>query len=282
MAWLAEQEADLKRQLEDSELKLYQYKKDRNLLAVSLDDKESMLSQNLASVNSKLTELHIKLIELDAKRKMIERARDNIADEETLPEIREKATIQKLRESYVQLSKEYADLSSRYGPEHPKMKALTGQMETVRKAYEQEIDAVLATFEKSYQELLDNEHALKALMEQQKNEAIELSKIEVEYKPLQARVRAGREDVRHHRQPAEGDRHHRPDEDQQRAGARARDRAGHSGAAAGRFRTCCSGSCWGSGPGSAWPSRSRRSTTRSRRRQTSSSSSARRCWGWSP
>ena len=40
------------------------------------------------------------------------------------------------------------------------------------------------TFEKSYQELLDNEHALKALMEQQKNEAIELSKIEVEYKPL--------------------------------------------------------------------------------------------------
>jgi capsular exopolysaccharide synthesis family protein len=185
MAWLAEQEADLKRQLEGSELKLYQYKKDRNLLAVSLDDKQSMLSQNLASVNGKLTDLHIKLIELDAKRKMIQRARANIKDEETLPEIREKETIQKLRDSYVQLSKELADLSSRYGPEHPKIKAVTGQMETIRKAYEQEIDAVLSSFEKSYQELLDNEHALKGLMEQQKNEAIELSKIEVEYKPLQ-------------------------------------------------------------------------------------------------
>ena len=45
MAWLAEQESDLKRQLEESELKLYQYKKDRNLLAVSLDDKQSMLSR---------------------------------------------------------------------------------------------------------------------------------------------------------------------------------------------------------------------------------------------
>ena len=89
MAWLAEQEAELKRQLEDSELKLYQYKKDRNLLAVSLDDKQSMLSQNLASVNAKLTELHIRLLEMDAKRKMIQQARDNIADEETLPEIRE-------------------------------------------------------------------------------------------------------------------------------------------------------------------------------------------------
>jgi capsular exopolysaccharide synthesis family protein len=184
MAWLAEQESDLKRQLERSELKLYQYKKDRNLLAVSLDDKQSMLSQNLANVNAKLTDLHIKLIELDAKRKMIQRARANINDQETLPEIREKPGIERLRDSYTQLSKEAADLSSRYGPEHPRMKAVTGQIDTVRKAYEQEIDAVLTTFEKAYQELLDNEHSLKFLMEQQKKEAIELSKIEVEYKPL--------------------------------------------------------------------------------------------------
>jgi capsular exopolysaccharide synthesis family protein len=184
MAWLAEQEADLKRQLEKSELKLYQYKKDRNLLAVSLDDKQSMLSQNLANVNSKVTDLHIKLIELEAKRKMIERARANITDQENLPEIREKATIEKLRDSYVQLSKDSADLSSRYGPEHPKMKALNGQIEIIRKAYEQEIDGVLTAFEKAYQELQDNERSLKALMEQQKKEAIELSKIEVEYKPL--------------------------------------------------------------------------------------------------
>src|SRR3954447_6400881 len=51
MAWLAEQEADLKRQLEDAELRLYQFKRDRNLLAVSLDDKQSMLSANLSTVN---------------------------------------------------------------------------------------------------------------------------------------------------------------------------------------------------------------------------------------
>ena len=185
MAWLAEQESELKRQLEESELKLYQYKKDRNLLAVSLDDKQSMLSQNLASVNAKLTDLHIKLLEMDAKRKMIERARDNIADKGNLPEIREKGTIEKLRDSYVQLNKEYADLSSRYGPSHPKMKSLKGEMDSIKSAYEQEVNGVLATFEKSYQELLDNERSLKQLMEQQKKEAIELSKIEVEYKPLQ-------------------------------------------------------------------------------------------------
>ncbi len=185
MAWLAEQESELKRELEGSEMKLYQFKKDRNLLAVSLDDKQSMLSQNLVNVNGKLTDIRIKILELDAKKKMIQRARSSIADEETLPEIRDNQMITSLRQTYFQQSKEYSDLSSRYGPEHPKIKAISAQMASTKKAYEDEIDSVLSAFEKTYQQHVDNERSLKALMEQQKKEAIELSKIEVDYKPLQ-------------------------------------------------------------------------------------------------
>jgi succinoglycan biosynthesis transport protein ExoP len=185
MAWLAEQEGDLKRELEGSELKLYKFKKDRNLLAVSLDDKQSMLSQNLASVNTKLTELHIHLLELNAKRRMIERARNNIKDTETLPEIRENETITELRASFVKLDQEFSDLSSKYGPDHPRIKAIAAQMTSIQSAYQKEIDAVLASFEKTYQEMVDNEHSLKLLMDQQNREAIELSKIEVDYMPLQ-------------------------------------------------------------------------------------------------
>ena len=185
MAWLAEQEAELKNQLESSEMKLYRFKKDRNLLAVSMDDKQSMLSQNLTSVNAKLTELRIHILEQDAKRRMIERARNNISEEETLPEIRTNGPISTLRSLFVQLEKEYSDLSSKYGADHPKMKAITAQIESTKKAYQQEIDGVLASFQKSYEQMIDNERSLKAMMEKEKNEAIELSKIEIDYKPLQ-------------------------------------------------------------------------------------------------
>ena len=185
MAWLAEQESELKSQLESSEMKLYQFKRDRNLLAVSLDDKQSMLSQNLASVNTKLTDLRIHILEQDAKRRMIERARNNIAEEETLPEIRSNGNIAALRSSFIQLAKEYGDLSSKYGPEHPRMKAINAQMDTTKKAYQDEIDSVLASSEKSYQQLIDNEKSLKAMMDKERKEAIELSKLEVDYKPLQ-------------------------------------------------------------------------------------------------
>jgi len=184
MAWLAEQESDLKRELEESELKLYQFKKDRNLLAVSLDDKQSMLSNNLSAVNAKLTDIRVQRIALESKRRMIERARDNITEQETLPELRENATVKQLRESFVASAKEYAELSAKYGPAHPRIQALTDQMQVVRKAYEKAMNEELATFEKSYQEVIDNEKSLRSLMEQQKSEAIELSKIEVEYRPL--------------------------------------------------------------------------------------------------
>jgi polysaccharide biosynthesis transport protein len=185
MAWLAEQEAELKTQLETSEMKLYRFKKDRNLLAVSMDDKQSMLSQNLGAVNAKLTDLRIHILEQDAKRRMVERARNNITEEETLPEIRSSVAISSLRSAFVQLGREYSDLSSKYGPDHPKMKAITAQMDSIKKAYQEEIDGVLASFEKAYQQMLDNERSLKAMMEKEKQEAIELSKIEVDYKPLQ-------------------------------------------------------------------------------------------------
>src|SRR5262249_40611521 len=76
-------------------------------------------------------------------------------------------------------------LSSKYGPEHPRMKAITAQMDSIKKAYQEEIDGVLASFEKSYQQMIDNERSLKTMMDKERKEAIELSKIEVEYKPLQ-------------------------------------------------------------------------------------------------
>ena len=182
---MAEQEADLKRQLEESEVKLYEFRKSQNMLDVKLDDKQSMIGQNLSEVNAKLTDLHIRLLEQDAKRKMIESARNDINEIQTLPEIRENKTIGDLRAAFVQLDKEYSDLSSRYGSDHPKMKAISAQLASIKKAYEGEMDAVLSSFEKSYKVMVDNEHSLKLLMEQSKKQAIELSKIEVAYKPLE-------------------------------------------------------------------------------------------------
>ena len=86
ISWLAEQGADLKRQLEESEVKLYEFRKSQNMLDVKLDDKQSMIGQNLSEVNAKLTRSTYP--SPGARReaqKMIESARNDINEIQTLP-----------------------------------------------------------------------------------------------------------------------------------------------------------------------------------------------------
>lgn len=182
--WLAEQARDLKEKLERSEMALYEFKSKNNLLAVSLDDNKSMTSQNLMAGNQQLNQIRARRIELEAARKIIAAAREHIEERETIPEIRHNTVIQGMKQMFAQLSREKADLSSRYGDRHPKIATINEQIATLNREYQVEIDGILAASEKQFQQVLDAEKSLNALIEKEKRQAIELSKLEAMYKPL--------------------------------------------------------------------------------------------------
>lgn len=183
--WLGQEGSALRKRLESSELALYEFRKQKNLLGVGLDDKQSMTTRNLEAINSKVSEVSIKRVELESTRKLILAARDDITEKETIPEIRNNETVQHLRSQYMDLKKQEADLSSRYGEKHPRIENIRQQAASVRTDYEREIDGVLKTMDKAYQALVDVQKSLEKRAEQEKREAIELSKMEVQYKPLQ-------------------------------------------------------------------------------------------------
>ena len=67
---LAGQEGQaLRKKLEQSELALFEFRKKKNLLAVGLDDKQSMTSKNLETINLKLSEITIKRAEAGGRPK---------------------------------------------------------------------------------------------------------------------------------------------------------------------------------------------------------------------
>ena len=183
-SWLGEQTVDLRKRLEDSELELYHFKKERNLLDVGLDDKLGMTRQNLQALNQKLADVRAKRIEIESIRKLILAAQNDIAERESLPEIRDNAVVQKLRENYLDLSKTKADLDARYGEKHPKIDNIQKQLEAIQRDYRRELEQVLKAFDKRYQALLDTESGLSKWMHQEKQQALELAKLEVEYRPL--------------------------------------------------------------------------------------------------
>jgi polysaccharide biosynthesis transport protein len=184
-SWLGEQEVDLKRKLRDSELALYDFRKDRNLLAVSLNDKQSMTTETLQNVGAALARIRLKRIELEAGRKIIQGLQSNPeASTDSVPEVQENEFVMTLRNAYVHVVKQKAELATRYGVEHPKIREVDGMIAAAHSAYRKEIDNLLASMDNRYRSIVEQEKALAKEMESQKQEAIELSKLEVEYKPL--------------------------------------------------------------------------------------------------
>jgi capsular exopolysaccharide synthesis family protein len=183
-AWLSEQEVELRKKLEDSEIALFKFKKDRGLLDIDLGQKQNMTEQILRSLNEKLAELRMRRIELESTRKLVEAARDQ-SDKETLPAVEGSESLKHMREAFLEFSKIKADLSGKYGPEHPRIKIIDAQMDALSKAYQHEIDTNLKTFENSYQALVSTEKSLMSMMDHEKVNAIELSKLGVEYRPYE-------------------------------------------------------------------------------------------------
>lgn len=183
-AWLSEQEVELRKKLEDSELALFQFKKDRGLLDLNLGEKQNMAEQILLKLNGKLADLRMKRLEIESTRTLVESARE-LVDKESVPAVDGNDGLKQMRGTFLNLAKDKADLAGKYGPDHPRIKIIAAQMEAVSKAYQHEIDTNLKTFENSYQALVATEKSLLSMMEKEKLNAIALSKLGMEYKPFE-------------------------------------------------------------------------------------------------
>jgi capsular exopolysaccharide synthesis family protein len=183
-AWLSEQEVELRKKLENSEEVLFNFKKDRGLLDINLGDKQNMVQQILQNLNGKLADIRMRRIDLEATRDLIQKAKD-LSDKEAVPAFESNTTLRDMRAEFLKLSKEKADLDEKYGPEHPRIKIIEAQMDTLKKGYQHEIDSSLHMFENSYQALVATEKSLMNMMEKEKEKAIELSKLQVEYRPYE-------------------------------------------------------------------------------------------------
>jgi succinoglycan biosynthesis transport protein ExoP len=182
--WLGDQVVGLKDRLLDSERTLYEYRKKSKLLDVSLDARQSMNTQNVQTYTQKLADLRAKKIEIESSRKLILAARDNIEEQESLPEVRQNPVVQQLRVMHVELAKSLAEAETSYGDKHPKVDSLRRKLASVRQDYLSEISKILKEKENTYRAIEENERALNKLIERVKAEAMELAQLEVEYKPL--------------------------------------------------------------------------------------------------
>lgn len=186
--WLDEQLKELKPRLEASEMALYEFRKNNDMLTTSLQDRQSILSQRLFDLNKALTDIRTRRVQLESKVQRVKRlqaeSKGDVSKLDTLADVADSTLIQQLKGNVFDKVQEVASLKERYLDKHPKLIAAEQGLRAARATLDREVDKIVAGIQNEYAQLLDSEKATRRLLEEAKAEAFEVNKKEIAYNRL--------------------------------------------------------------------------------------------------
>jgi capsular exopolysaccharide synthesis family protein len=183
--WLRNQLSSLGKELEDSELALHQYKKDKNILYLSLDDQANMLRTELEQLNTALTAVRAKREQIASRRDELVKATADDPANLPVAELLENGTIQQLRNEYVNAASELdALMASGKGANHPDVRAVASRKEAIRSALVSQIGNLKGAIEGDLEAIGREEQGLTKLVAGAQQDALGLNLLEIEYNRL--------------------------------------------------------------------------------------------------
>lgn len=183
-AWLTEQIGTLKDRLEQSELKLHAFKRSNSILSASLESRQSIISQTLASLNEGLTEARTNRIELESKLREMDARSAKTGGPEASTLVITNRLIQDLKSEYARLAQEEAGLRRRYTDVHPALQTVRDKLERLTEEIAAEAQKIRASIERDFLAAKRTEEQIQTAIDLAKGEALNLSRKEIEFNRL--------------------------------------------------------------------------------------------------
>jgi capsular exopolysaccharide synthesis family protein len=195
--WLDERRDNLSDSAKASELALYNYRRQADMLATSIDDRASMVSQKLQETSKALTDVQLKIAGYKARVAAIKSVQsmqgaDDQLWAEALPAARENPTLTKYKDRVLSLRNECTDLVTRYLDGHPKLQECREKLASAEKEFARELSNIVISTEAVLKEALETEKNLKALFDQSRLEAFEVEKKKLELDQLKSEAESNK------------------------------------------------------------------------------------------
>lgn len=190
-SWLTGRMEKMKEQLAESEKQLQQYREKENIIEV----------KGIRTIAAKdLQEISTNLISAKERRAVAEnlykQVRDlknkSIESIESIPAVLNNKLVQNLKDAEAKAERNLAELSKRYGPQHPKMVAAQSKLDAASKKIKRQIDTVIAGVEKDYEISKKNEETLQRALNKSKKEIQTLNRKEFQLRELERDVETNR------------------------------------------------------------------------------------------
>lgn len=179
--FLGEQIKTLQTDIEQKSRQLQDLEAKANIVA--LGDKETTIIDRLSELNKALTEAQIDRYKKEATYNELKNVTPDF-----VPEAINNLLIQRLREDYVKLKREYQKMEERFQPDYPELQRAKVEMEAARKSLEDETQNLVKGAYSDFQTALKREGSLEAAFNEQKNAAFQMNSSAVLYNGLKIEV----------------------------------------------------------------------------------------------
>lgn len=187
--WFNQQLQDLKSKVQASDREVEQFRAANNLTVtqgVTVND------QQLTDLNNKLIDAHVQTAEAHAKFDQVETIVKSHADPGTLEQALASEVIARLRTQYADVTKNLADVSSKFGPQHPLVVNARAQLRATKKLIDEEVQRILQNTRQAYQVAQSREEALQKSLATLKNVSNDSGIEQVRLRELQREADANR------------------------------------------------------------------------------------------
>jgi len=181
--WLQQKLTEARKNLEDSESKLNQYKREHKIVA--LDDKESITAQKLEQLNKDLLTAQTHRMEAETRFKEVSQGKP-------ISQVLNNNLIQILKGQEAKLIAEQSELSRKFGESHPRMLQLSNEMAATRAKIGAEMGQVVQAIKNEYHMAKAQEENLQAALETQKADTQDFSDRAIHYRVLLRDVETNR------------------------------------------------------------------------------------------
>ena len=175
--FLNTQIAELRTRIEEKEKELNKYGSEKDILPLTAAEAPTV--SRIGATNKALTDAT-----LDRVNKLNIYNQLKAAPLGEIPNAPEGSLIQRLREQYITLSREYATRLATVRPEFPAMQRLKSELDAATEALQNETQNLIRNAYNDYQNALNNEQSLQRLLNSQKNEAYKANSNSVVYNSL--------------------------------------------------------------------------------------------------
>ena len=160
---------ELEKRTERSEAALNDYRRQRGIIAFSIDDKDKMVSDRIVDLNRSFVKAEEARIALQAN---VQTIKGN--DYDSVPAVVSNPLIQNLKIQLSRLGGQYANLASQATAEYPPLVQLHAQMLEAQTRLHQETKRVIDSMEARYQQAFEKEKELRGDLEREKSDAMAL------------------------------------------------------------------------------------------------------------